>query len=113
MDPIQQGTVGLPIRLVLLDAGDVYDPALADTRAMTLTLPDHTSRALSPVTAGTTSAADGARPCLEYLTVAGDLEQTGRYIATGHVTDIAGSWPAAPVEFRVHKTRKPTPEPEE
>jgi hypothetical protein len=107
-DPIQQGTIGMPIRLVLLDAGEVYDPALATTRAITLTMPDHTSVALAPVGVGVTSAADGARPCLQYLTVAGDLEQVGRYIATGYVEDIAGSWPAAPVEFRVHPRRVPS-----
>jgi hypothetical protein len=106
-DPIQQGTIGMPVRLVLLDAGAVYDPAAATTRAITLTRPDHTSVALTPVTVAVTSAADGARACLEYVTKAGDLEQVGRYVATGYVVDIAGSWPAAPVEFRVHPTRTP------
>jgi hypothetical protein len=107
-DPIQQGTIGMPIRLVLLDAGAVYDPADATTRAITLTRPDHTSVALDPVGVGITSSADGARACLEYTTVEGDLEQVGRYIATGYVVDIAGSWPAAPVEFRVHPRRVPS-----
>jgi hypothetical protein len=107
-DPIQQGTVGIPLRLILLDAGVVHDPATASVTAITLTRPDHTSVALDPVFVGTTSAADGARPCLEYLVAEGDLAQVGRYVATGYVEDEAGSWPAAPVEFRVHPTRVPS-----
>jgi hypothetical protein len=100
-DPVYTGTVGLPIRLVLLDDGVVHDPAGATKLQITLRNPDGTS-AVKVATRGLTNEAT-PRPCLEYVSVAGDMDAAGLYVATGYIEDAAGKWPAAPVSWRVYQ----------
>jgi len=104
-DPIQQGTVGLRIRLVLLDAGAVYDPALASYLDITIIKPGGQVLLMTAPNVIVGETTDG-RPCLEYDSQEGDLDQAGNYRVTGYVEDATGKWPAAPVTFRVHASRR-------
>lgn len=99
-DPIITGTVGMPIRLVLLDRGEPYDPAAASLRQITITQPDG-EKITKDVAAGTTR--DG-RPCLEYVVAEGDLEQPGMYQLSGYVEEEGLKWPAAPVTIYVQRS---------
>lgn len=98
-DPIYTGVVGIPIRLVLLDDGAVHDPASATKLQITLRQPDG-ALLVRDATRGMTDEAS-PRPCLEYVSVAGDMDKPGTYQATGYIEDAAGKWPAAPVSWRV------------
>lgn len=104
-DPIYTGTVGVPIRLTLLDDGVVHDPASATLLEITIVKPGGTKlvRTAPDVTLGTDSL---NRPCLEYVTVAEDLAVAGVYVVQGYLEDAAGSWPAEPVRFRVHPSAR-------
>lgn len=101
-DPIQTGTVGMPIRLVLLDRGEVYDPNDATLRQITVTKPDGSSE-MRGAEVGQTE--DG-RPCLEIVTQEGDLDQPGLYYFTGYIEDAAGRWPSAAASVYVHRARR-------
>jgi len=97
MDPIYVGTVGMPIRLVMLDMGVPYDPTLATKLEMTIHKPGGISL-VQDATPGTTT--DG-RPCMEYITQVGDLDVSGTYEVVGYVEDSAGRWPVEPKRLTV------------
>ncbi len=102
-DPLYTGTVGAPIRVVLLTGGEVHDPTDANLLRMVIVRPDRSklTKNSPAVKVGVTSDADGNRPCLEYLTQDGDLNTGGDYWVLGYVEDDAGKWPAQPVSFNV------------
>jgi hypothetical protein len=105
-DPIQSGTVGLPIRLVLLDGGNVHDPSTATHREIRIMRPRGAGLLVvsgADVSVGVTSFEDGERPCLEYVTRYGDLDEAGHYTVRGYIEDPEGQWPTGEVWFEVHK----------
>lgn len=99
-DKIHIDTVGMPIRLILLDDGEVHDPTGASVLKITITKPDGTTEEKTDPDVSVGTAEDG-RACLEYTTVAGDLATVGPYKFSGYVEDGAGKWPAEPVSVRV------------
>ena len=102
-DPIYEGVVGLPIRLVLLTEDEVYDPSEAAVIEMTIVPPTGTKRVLRSPDVRVSETRDG-RPCLEYKTKTAEELTAGKYIVVGYIEDDAGSWPAAPVSFNVLKS---------
>jgi hypothetical protein len=101
-DPIYTDTVGLAIRLTLLSDGEVHDPSGATRREITIQAPDG-SKVVRPAEVGTDSS---ERPCLQYMTVAGDLAKAGRYEATPYIEDAAGKWPGESVSWHVYRSRR-------
>lgn len=110
---IYTGVVGLPIRLVLVDDGVVHNPTSATVREITLIRPDGTKlvkNQASGVTVGVTTTAlpdaPAGSPCLQYITLAGEIAQAGGWSAVGYLEDAAGKWEAEAVTWRVHASRR-------
>lgn len=108
-DPIQVGTIGLPIRLTLLDDGLVHDPSTASLVQITIDRPGVLANLVRSAPAVTVSVDSQDRVCLEYITVAGDLSVAGTYKVQGFVRDAAGDWPTSVKSFKVYKNILTTP----
>ena len=99
-DTIYAGTVGLELRLTLLEDGAPHDPTAATLRRITLRPPRGEAIVREGADVGIGADVQG-RPCLTYSTREGELERAGWYEVAGYLEDGAGKWPAEPVGFRV------------
>jgi hypothetical protein len=112
-DKIQAGTVGLPIRLTLLNDGVAHDPGAATYLEITFQRPRLEPLVRTGADGVSVSTDSQGRPCLLYTTVAGDLGDgvtgAGGYKVQGFLRDTAGEWPSEVVAFRAEKNiRTPT-----
>ena len=111
-DRIYTGSIGVPIRVVLLDGGQLFDPTNATVRHLTIIKPDGTrvvrDQDTDPaVEVGTTkpsTAYPAGRVCLEYVTEEGLLDQEGTYRCQGYLEDEVGRWPTATFKFKVYES---------
>lgn len=108
-DTIQVGTVGMPIRVTLLDAGEAHDPSSATYREITITRPGGADPLVKFGSDVLVTVDSQDRPCLQYITQVDDLPNAGTYKVQGFLVDAAGQWPSSVGRFRVARNiRTPT-----
>ena len=93
---VQQGAVGTTLQLELLDDGAVVDVSSATTKEIILEKPDG-----STVTKTAAFVTDGTDGKIKYTTIAGDLDQVGRWRIQGRIISSSGNWPSEAGTFRV------------
>ncbi len=94
---IYKNDIGTLIEATIIEKGAILNIGTATTKQFLFKKPS--GAILTKVAAFSSDGTDGK---LKYLTISGDLDETGTWVLQGRVVMPTGSWSTQETEFYVH-----------